>query len=240
MRTAALGIMCKAPRPGATKTRLALVLGPERAAALAACFMRDVAAAIEAVPEQLGRRGYGVYAPPGAEAELAAILPGSFGLVLQSEADFGIVLLSAIRHLLGLGHDCAVLINSDSPSLPPVLLSDALMALRMPGERVVLGPTSDGGYYLIGLKSPHANLFRDIPWSTPDVLRLTLQRAEEIHLPVLLLPEWYDVDDAESLALLRHELSGRPLPFNGLQLRHGQAEATRRLLAEWGACPAVV
>ncbi len=73
--TIALGIMCKAPRPGVTKTRLARVLGPDRAAALSGCFLRDVAASIEAVPAHLGGRGYGVYAPAGTEAELQALLP---------------------------------------------------------------------------------------------------------------------------------------------------------------------
>jgi hypothetical protein len=76
--TAALGIMCKAPQPGRAKTRLAAALGVEMAADFSACFVRDVAAAIEAVPEQVGRLGYGVYAPAGSEAELRRILPPSF------------------------------------------------------------------------------------------------------------------------------------------------------------------
>ncbi len=134
--TIALGIMCKAPRPGVTKTRLARVLGPDRAAALSGCFLRDVAASIEAVPAHLGGRGYGVYAPAGTEAELRALLPEGFDLLLQEGVDFGAVLAGAVRALIGSqGHRGAILINADSPSLPPALLAQAIEALRAPGDR---------------------------------------------------------------------------------------------------------
>lgn len=230
-RLTALGIMCKAPRPGVTKTRLARVVGPDRAAALSGCFLRDVADAILAVPEALGRRGYGVYAPAGTEAELRALLPESFGLMLQEGADLGHALAGAVRRLIGLGHDGAVLINADSPTLPPGLLVAAIEALREPGDRVVLGPASDGGYVLIGLKADHPALFQGIPWSTPDVLRLTLAQAASVELPVVLLPTWYDIDDADTLGYLREEFAGRPLPF-APSLAGGPARATRALLAE--------
>jgi hypothetical protein len=223
--------MCKAPRTGAAKTRLAAVIGPEPATQLAACFLRDVAAAIEAVPEDLGRRGYGVYAPEGGEAALRDILPPSFGLVLQENADFGVVLASAVRHLLEAGHGCAVLINADSPTLPPWLLVEAIELLRRPGDRVVLGPAVDGGYYLIGLKAPHPTLFRDIPWSTSAVYRLTEERAREISLETAALPVWYDVDDAETFAHLRGELAGAPPLFVEPGLTGGPAAATRACLA---------
>src|SRR4051794_35975140 len=83
IRPAALGIMCKAPRPGTTKTRLAAVVGSEQAASMAACFLRDVATGVEAVPQDIGRCCYGVYAPQSTEAALEAILPASFGLLLR-------------------------------------------------------------------------------------------------------------------------------------------------------------
>jgi hypothetical protein len=206
-------MMCKVPRPGASKTRIAAWLGAERAAALSACFLRDVAAVIELVPERLGRRGYGVYAPAGAEKEVRALLPESFGLVLASDANFGAVLLGATWHLLESGHDCVILINSDAPTLPPSLLVQAVEALRAPGDRVVLGPAIDGGYYLIGLKRAHERLFQDIPWSTADVFRLTCERAREVALPVVVLPVWYDIDDAASFTLLQNELADNPPPF---------------------------
>lgn len=221
--SAAIGIMCKAPQPGRAKTRLAAMVGPESAAALSACFLRDVAAAIEAVPESLGRQGYGVYAPRGSEAELRQVLPPSFGLLLQADSEFGNVLHGAMRDLLALAHDCVVLVNSDSPTLPPALLVDAITVLRRSGDRMVLGPAMDGGYYLIGLKHAHRHLFTGIPWGTNAVAELTLQRAAEIRLETVLLPEWYDIDDGETLGLLQDELAGRSTPFVG----GGAAASTR-------------
>src|SRR3954465_6080268 len=97
IQPAALGIMCKAPQPGMTKTRLAEVIGSEQAASLAACFLRDVATVVEAVPEDIGRRCYGVYAPKSAEAALKAILAASFGLVLQDAVFLDLVLCGEVR-----------------------------------------------------------------------------------------------------------------------------------------------
>ena len=74
------------------------------------------------------------------------------------------------------------------------------------GDRIVLGPAQDGGYYLLALKTKHARLFEDISWSTEHVARQTLARAAELHLAVHMLPQWYDVDDSESLKLLTSEL----------------------------------
>jgi uncharacterized protein len=223
---AAIGIMCKAPIPGRTKTRLAAVIGAEQAAALSACFLRDIATTIEAIPPQLGRKGYGIYAPQGAEVVLRTILPPTFGLMLQADAEFGNVLQGAVQGLLAAGHDCAMLVNSDGPTLPLSYLVDALDQLRRPGDRMVLGPAADGGYYLIGLRAAHAHLFNAIPWGTDAVARLTLERASEIGLEAVLLPEWYDVDDGESLAWLRQEFAGRSERFRS----GGPAPATRAFL----------
>ncbi len=225
--TAALGIICKAPRPGRTKTRLGAIIGAELAAKLSECFLRDVAAAIEEVPKRLARKGYGVYAPAGAETELRRILPLSFDLLMKADGQFQNVLYGATRDLLALGHDCAVLINGDSPTLPSQYLCEAIEALRRPGDRMVLGPAVDGGYYLIGLKVPNRHVFSNIPWGTDAVTRLTLQRAREIGLEALCLPKWYDVDDAESLAWLHDELADRSNRFRD----GGMARATRAHLA---------
>ncbi|MDI4232040.1 TIGR04282 family arsenosugar biosynthesis glycosyltransferase [Bradyrhizobium sp. Arg237L] len=215
MSSAALGIICKAPQPGRSKTRLATAIGEVAASELSACFVRDVAAAIEAVPEVLGRRGYGVYAPAGAEDIMQQLLPAGFGLLLQAGDDLGHVLLGATRALLLAGHDCVVLVNGDSPTLPPRLLTQAVETLRQPGDRMVLGPASDGGYYLIGLKHPHKHLFTQIAWGTETVARSTCERAAEIGLATTLLPEWYDVDDIEALRWLQDELAGHSSRFRG-------------------------
>ena len=97
---AAIGIICKAPQPGRSKTRLAQAIGVAAASELSACFLRDVAAAIEAVPETLGRRGYGVYAPAGTEDIMRQLLPPGFGLLLQAGDDLGHVLIGATRAFL--------------------------------------------------------------------------------------------------------------------------------------------
>jgi rSAM/selenodomain-associated transferase 1 len=225
--TAAIGIICKAPKPGETKSRLASAIGADAAAKLAGCFLRDVAAAIETVPEHVGRRGYGVYAPAGAEEVLRRLFPPSFRLLLQADADLGKVLFGATEHLLAVPHDCVLLVNGDSPTLPTSFLVEAIEALRKPGDRLVLGPATDGGYYLIGLKHPHRAVFSGIEWSTASVARTTLQRAREIALETRLLPEWYDIDDAQTLRWLRDELAGRPGRFQG----GGPASATRAFLA---------
>ena len=220
--------MCKAPRAGRTKTRLAAHIGMAAAAELSACFLRDVAAAIEAVPIELGRKGYGVYAPAGTEAELRDLFPPGFGLMLQVAQELGSALFGAARDLLAAGHDGVLLVNGDSPTLPPGYLVSAIEMLRQPGDRIVLGPAADGGYYLIGLKHPHSHLFGNIAWGTATVAQTTRQRAAELGLAVVELPEWYDIDDAETLGWLRAEIAGHPGRFRD----GGRALATRALISK--------
>ena len=227
---AAIGIICKAPRAGKSKTRLIPALGPDLAARLSGCFLRDMAATIDGLPPGVGARGYAIYAPADAEAELRALMPPGFGFLFHGDGDLGHVLGGATRNLLALGHDCVLLVNSDSPTLPPALLEQAAAALREAGDRVVFGPATDGGYYLVGLKAAHARLFADIAWSTGDVLAQSLARAAEIGLPARLLDPWYDVDDFDSLAMLRAEIAGHA-PACARGLRGGTAAATRALLA---------
>ena len=222
-----MGSCAKRRSRAAQKTRLATAIGGVAASELAACFLRDVAAAVDAVPETLGGRGYGVYAPPGTERVLRDLFPSHFGLLLQAGDDFGDVLFGAARGLLAAGHDCVLLVNGDGPTLPPILLTQAIEALREPGDRMVLGPASDGGYYLIGLKLPHKHLFTQIKWGTETVARRTRERAAEIGLEATLLPEWYDIDNFETLGWLRDELAGTLARFRG----GGNATATRAYLA---------
>jgi rSAM/selenodomain-associated transferase 1 len=228
--TAAIGIVCKAPKPGATKSRLAAAIGSVAAAQLSSCFLQDVASAIAAIPAHVGRSAYAVYAPAGTEDILRKLFPPSFSLLLQADADLGNVLFGATRDLLVAPHDCVLLVNGDSPTLPTPFLIQAIEALRKPGDRIVLGPASDGGYYLIGLKQTHRAVFSGIEWGTASVARTTLQRAQEIALETTLLPEWYDVDDAETFGWLRDELAGRLDRFRG----GGPASATHAFLATEG------
>ncbi len=100
------------------------------------------------------------------------------------------------------------MLNSDSPTLPTALLIETAATLAQPGDRAVLGPSTDGGYYLLGLKAAHRRMFEDIDWSTARVAEQTLQRARDIGLDVHVLPAWYDVDDVDGLRRLDAELNG--------------------------------
>jgi hypothetical protein len=106
--------------------------------------------------------------------------------------------------------------------------------LARPGDRAVLGPSRDGGYYLLGLRAPHRRLFEDVAWSTEQVAAQTRARAAEIGLPADILPEWYDVDDAQSLQLLRSELDGAAVVDRKLRpyAASHSAALMRRLLAQ--------
>jgi rSAM/selenodomain-associated transferase 1 len=231
MSSVAIAIMCKTPIAGASKTRLSPPLRPEECAVLSGCFIRDLSNTIHAMASDGDIAPYAVYTPTGTEQALKRLLPDDCSLVPQAEGDFGVRLLQGIRDLLGAGHAGAILVNSDSPTLPREILRQAADAVRR-GDNVTLSPAADGGYTLIGLSRAHARLFEDIPWSTSDVYRLTIERAWEINLPVETVPGWYDVDDASSYQMLEDELSGKHLSFITSELVGAGAPATRQFVRE--------
>jgi rSAM/selenodomain-associated transferase 1 len=230
----AIAVMAKAPVPGRVKTRLSPPLSPDEATALSGCFLRDVTANLAEAARAAPIDAYVAFAPAGGEALLRAVIAPGTKLVLADGSPampdgverFGRSLLHAARALFALGYDAVGLLNSDSPTLPTALLVEAARALAAPGERVVLGPADDGGYYLLAMKAPHAALFRDIDWSTERVASQTSARAAALGLERVTLPTWYDVDDAASLQALLDELdgAGRPAGF--------AAPATARWLAQ--------
>jgi len=199
--------MAKAPLAGEVKTRLVPPLTAREAAELNTCFLRDMATNIASISETEPVSGFVVYTPTGSESAFAGVVPPAFELLAQRGATLGERLCNATEDLLQQGYGAVCLINSDSPTLPRSILIRAVESLAAGGDRVVLGAAEDGGYYLIGLKHAHRNLFNEIAWSTSDVLARTRQRAAEIDLPVELLPRWYDVDDAETLSRLCEELA---------------------------------
>jgi hypothetical protein len=201
-----IAVMAKASIAGKAKTRLAPPLTFEEAAAFNTAFLQDVAANIAVAGQETPIACYMAYGPPGAAAFFQSHFPPSVGLIESWHPNFGDCLFVAIDQVLARGHAGAVVLNSDSPTLPPALLVETARLLAQPGDRAVLGPSNDGGYYLLGLKAPHHRLFEDVAWSTDAVARQTRERAAEIGLAVHLLPEWYDVDDVASLQALRGEL----------------------------------
>jgi len=207
----ALAVMAKAPRIGDVKTRLVPPLDPAQAARLNICFLRDMTTLIADLgPPSPACRvdGFVAYTPVGSEDMFNAVLPDGFGLLAQRGANLGERLFHAADDFLNAGYGAMCLINSDSPTLPRSVLEEAVKALQLPGDRVVLGPADDGGYYLIGLKNSSATRMPRSEWSTEKVLAQTLERAAHVELEVVLLPVWYDVDDGNSLERLCDELLG--------------------------------
>ena len=214
----AVAIMAKASIVGTVKTRLVPPLTHEEAAELNTCCLADIAANIAAAAQRVPIRGFAAYHPTGSEEFFAELLPDAFELLPPKEPTLGRSLLHAARDLFAAGYASVCLINGDSPTLPTELLVEAACRLREPGDRVVLGPAADGGYYLIGMKHFHQRLFEAIDWSTERVYRQTIARAREIGLPVATLAEWYDVDDEVTLRLLARELlsdQDATGPYNG-------------------------
>jgi uncharacterized protein len=215
--TCGIAVMAKASAPGRAKTRLVPPLSYEQAAALNTAFLQDVTdnmllAARHAVPDA-SIAAYAAYGPPGSEDFFRRNFAESLGLIPAWLPNFGDCLYHTINEIFARGHAAAVVLNADSPSLPTALLNETAAMLAQPGDRAVLGPSSDGGYYLLGLKNPHRRMFDDITWSTERVAEQTLERALEIKLDVHLLPEWYDVDDIDCLRRLHGEIC-RSRPMN--------------------------
>lgn len=227
--------MAKASTPGLTKTRLVPPLTYDEAAALNTAFLQDVIdnmllAARRAAPYG-GIAVFAAYGPPGSEEFFRRNLPASVGLIETWLPNFGDCLHHAMCAMFAQGCASAVVLNADSPTLPTAYLVEAAQVLARPGECAVLGPSSDGGYYLLGLKAPHRRMFEDIAWSTARVGEQTRERAREIGLELHLLPEWYDVDDVGTLKQVRNELcacgpAARPGNAGGPHL----ARRTRSLL----------
>jgi uncharacterized protein len=232
-----IAFMAKASAPGRAKTRLVPPLTFDEAADLNTAFLQDVAEnlllASRRLPRPVAIAGYAAYGPPGSEGFFRAILPESIGLLDAWLPNFGDCLFHTIRELLQRGHDSAVVLNADSPTLPTAFLVETAEALARPGDRAVLGPSTDGGYYLLGLKAAHRCMFDDIAWSTERVAEQTLERAREIDLKIHTLPAWYDVDDLDDLRRLHGEVCG---PDKDLRRRDGvvphRAGQTAALMAK--------
>jgi len=220
----ALVIVGKAPVAGRTKTRLSPTLSPDQAAELYRGFLQDTAG----MALLLGWERVTLIHPAdsGAAGVLASLLPGTILLRSQSGVGLGWALADAFRTHLAEGFGKVVLIGSDNPTLPAEIVARAADALTRCD--LAIGPTADGGYYLIGMSRPHLGVFERITWSTSVVFGETLERAREIGLSVEVLPEWYDVDTPDDLDRLRADLA---------QLPARVAPSTRSVLAALGHRP---
>lgn len=218
-------VVAKQPAAGQTKTRLCPPLTGETAAALYECFLRDTLDIMRMTPDV--SRGIG-YLPEEADGYFCKLAP-DFVLMRQQGADLGERLDHLLTTALTQGAPAAVVMDSDSPTLPAAYLCAAFTHLQE-GADVVLGPCDDGGYYLIGLTKPQPRLLREVQMSTPTVLRDTLAIAEELGLRVALLPTWYDVDTVAELRRLRQELEGVPTDSRSSPAPHTRAFLQTQLI----------
>jgi rSAM/selenodomain-associated transferase 1 len=185
----------------------------ESARELYEAFVRDLFVRVE----KLKKVQVTVFVGGGDPASLRALAPDRFRLVAQEGDGLGERMGNAFRHLIEGDGVTAVVIGSDSPDVPLVFVKRAFLKLKH--RDVVLGPASDGGYYLIGLKQSHPELFQGPAWGTAHVLTETLEIARDHTLSCSLLPLWYDVDDIHGLGLLRAMLLGRRIERRD-RLRH--------------------
>lgn len=191
-----LGVFAKWPVPGQVKTRLAAVTSDEWAARVAAAALADT---LDRLAGIVARRLL-VFAPAEAEAPFTELARGRYELTPQGPGDLGERLERFVTARLHEGANAVVVIGSDSPTLPLAFVDLAFKHLAH--VDVVLGPATDGGFYLVGCRSLHPALFSAIDWGGACVLRQTVERLADPAWSLAVLPPWYDVDDLQDWQML--------------------------------------
>lgn len=199
-------IFVKEPLPGQVKTRLCPPLSGEAAARLYQCFLEDI---LEEMGQLEGISLALACSPAGAMDFFRKLAPTGVLLFPQEGAGLGERLTRAFDRGFAEGFVTVLVRNSDSPDLPREVVVAGRQALETGGADLVLGPSPDGGYYLVGLKKPRPRLFQGISWSSASVLADTLEKARSLSLAVELLPPWADID---TIADLRGFAAGPLLP----------------------------
>jgi uncharacterized protein len=193
----ALAVIAKEPVAGLAKTRLAAAVGPAAAARAAEAMLADTVAAVASVP---GVTRWLCFAPAEARARMAGLGPG-FSLLAQVDGDLGDRLAGCLAGLLAGGAGRVAIVGADTPHVPAAVYLAAFDLLDQ--VDVVLGPATDGGYYLVAAKASRPELFRGVPMGTGAVLAATLGRAAAAGLEVGLLPATGDLDRLEDLEWAR-------------------------------------
>ena len=209
-----LGIFAKYWAPGRVKTRLARVIGAESASRLARAFL---ATQLQRFRSLADRRDL-VYEPPERGQAFRRLAGPAWTLVPQPSGNLGQRMLAYLQRAFDETAQRVVLIGADSPTLPPGMISRAFELL---GDfPVVLGPSNDGGYYLVGAANSAPPIFDDIDWSTTSVWDQTVTRLSASGIPYACLPAWYDIDDFDDLQRLARDLAEcapRPSDFQDLR-----------------------
>jgi len=199
-----LVIMAKAPKPGMVKTRLIARLPSAAVTALYRCFLEDTLASAKS----LASVEVAVMCPESDQEELAHLFAHTVQVVAQKGTGLAAGLTSVFRHFTAAGRHRVIAFNSDSPHLAPSVLNSAFEILVT--HDVVVGPTHDGGYYLVGAKAAHPSLFEGDGLGTTSALDRLLTRAKNLELSTGFTEPFYDIDDASDLILLARELRLTP------------------------------
>lgn len=202
-RESALVVMLKYPEPGKVKTRLVPPLTEHEAADLYRCFVEDTFSRLQPLSRTGAPGGpvriYGAFTPAERREAVAALLPAGTPLISQRGRDLGERLSTIFDGIIDSHYEMVVIIGSDSPDIPLAYIQDALGLLNEKRGRVVLGPSEDGGYYLIAMDSPHTIPFERVSWGSDTVLNETIEGCRRGGIEVVLLPTWRDVDRVEDL-----------------------------------------
>jgi rSAM/selenodomain-associated transferase 1 len=200
----ALIVFAKAPAAGQVKTRLTELLTEAEAARLYEAFLEDTLARQAAFAERHGAALRLYHAGPDWPERLT---PERADLHRQRGEELGARMAAAFRDTFAAGADAALIVGTDGPTLPPSFLDEALDALERDTDAVCIGPSADGGYYLLGMRRPCPPLFEDMTYSHGSVFDDTLARVAEAGRAPAVLPKWYDVDRPADLHRLAAELS---------------------------------
>lgn len=212
----ALIVFAKRPEPGAVKTRLTALLTPEEAARLYEAFLRDALLQYAALDVAV-RLYFGPPAGPVAEG----LVPDDVSVHLQQGPGLGARMKIAFVESFAAGYERLVIIGTDHPTLPSAYIEQAFAALEKPSV-VSIGPSDDGGFYLLGMNDFYPELFHDMRYSHDGVFEQTLDRAARVEAHLTILPPWYDVDTPGALHRLASDLND-PTPA---------APHTRRVMAD--------
>lgn len=223
-----LGIFVKYPVAGQVKTRLAAELGDGRAAEIYAAFVADLVARFRQTADTRTL----CFSPDAAVARryFETLAAGEYELWLQPAGDLGIRLQQYFDQHVVAADDRVIVIGSDSPTLPREFVERAFDDLR--GADCVLGPATDGGYYLVGMRARVWPLFSNIEWSGRGVLDETVTRVARARAKLALLPAWYDVDTPADLQVLAGHVRALAVAGSAVNL-----EATRRALGDLPVTP---
>ncbi len=200
----ALIVFAKVPEPGKVKTRLSPLLTPEEAAGLYEAFLRDALAQYAGLDVACY-----LYLGPPVVPLPEGMVPKGVQVRVQKGPDLGQRMLQAFLETFASGHQRIVIIGTDHPTLPTAFIEQAFETLAEP-RSICIGPSEDGGYYLLGMNAFYPRVFEDMTYSHPHVFEQTLRRVQDVPATLTILPAWYDVDTPAALRRLLNDIPDSP------------------------------